>query len=177
MNCRKTDRISKLDLGDGKVDLTLLRGSNCRLTGMYFAEEMRDPLLSRSSTHIDDPLTQDRLINEACHQQALGYHGMIFQKVEDRLAGNVDHLAFRQRCDTVIHAVEKRHMQVAEITLDQKGEDLPLASLDHLIAAGQTAEDQMHIFGSVVLTDDILLGGIGFRPHDDLVQKTSVIVA
>lgn len=73
-------------------------------------------------------------------------------------ARNECHAARSHRHDGVIHVVENRDVQVAEIARKQEGDDLAGTALQHLVPCCPSADDKMNLLRAIPLPDDLLFG-------------------
>jgi hypothetical protein len=76
----------------------------------------------------------------------------------------------------MIHLAEDRDVHVAQIPRKQPGHDLTASIGQHLVAAGETGENDLDVVRPVVFPDEVL--GDADRPNlaDQPIQGVSIIV-
>jgi hypothetical protein len=104
------------------------------------------------------PLPEDRGIDERVAPEDIADARVGADEGPHRLVREERHLARDDRAQAVVHDVEVEALQVGDVARDMEREDLPLAALDDLVAAGEAVEDQAALRRPVLVSDDVLIG-------------------
>jgi hypothetical protein len=122
------------------------------------AEKVSGALGRVALSHIHDPFAGDRLLHQRVPPEGAGKLRMRRRELVDGLGRNLGQRNRAERADRVIHALEQEHAHVADVPGHEEGCDLPAPVVEHLVAAGEAVEDDVHVLWTVAFVDDVLAG-------------------
>src|ERR1700712_4557892 len=70
-----------------------------------------------------------------------------------------------QRGEAVIHVPDMEAVQVRDVAGDVERQDLPLALVEQLVAAGPALDREAALRGTVAIANDVPPGVEGLKPH------------
>jgi hypothetical protein len=111
---RHTQCVGKLILSYGQLVGVAVCQPDGPQAKKHLAEKMGHALLGRAGANVDQPLAQNRLINQGCPPERARKRWP-FRHFQHAMAWNPDDLAGRQRPDGVIHRPQDEAVEIAEI--------------------------------------------------------------
>gem|GEM_PF-5302129 len=74
----------------------------------------------------------------------------------------------------MVHPLQDKGVEIAEITRHEIPDDLPFAVRQQLVAICEAFEHEMHELGRIALVDDLGAGGQAASSTDDGVEKIAI---
>ncbi len=175
MDRREAERVSEFGLGDRQGEAVAVREPDGVQTGVQLADEVGDPLLGLAPSVVEEPLAQDGLVDER-HPPEGPLDRRSCPELQDAVTWDVHDHRGRHGRDGVVHLVQDEHVHVAEVARDEERDDLPVAVLQELVAAGEAFDHEPDVGRGLALHDDVLVGRHLAGSPDDVVEQALVVV-
>jgi hypothetical protein len=121
-----------------------------------------DSRIGRATTDADHPLAKHGCINQRVTPQHVAHARASPGQVGDAVVGNERHLASGERAKAVVHPLKMKALEVGNVARSVEREDLALALIRELVAAGEPLDQQAAGKRAVPLPDNDLVAPISF---------------
>lgn len=153
VNWGEAESISDGLLRKRKIETAVAHETDKAKSGVQLTEEVSNAPFGAPAPDVYDPRPQNGFVNERRSPQRAAEFGTVEGQVLHDLVRDVSHARTGKRNDAMIHRAQNGHMQVANVSGNDKGRDLPPAVIQNLVARGPAVENDVNMVWVVAFAD------------------------
>ena len=159
VNRGETESISEGLLRKRKIETAVAHETHKAKPGVQLTEQVGNAPFGATPPDVDDPRPQNGFVDERRPPQRAAEFGAVERQVLHDLVRHVSHARTGKCNDAMIHRAQNGHMQVANVSWNDKGRDLPPAVIQNLVARGPTVEHDVDMVWVVAFADQVTPSG------------------